>query len=348
MKNTAEYLQYLVALLNHKVTFVAYSLPGDSSLNFIIDDNHSPFISNKRFVISKWNGIKINIFDRAVSSLRLNNAEPNTIDITHCSETSWIDYKSAINDVTSLLNDKQGKVVLSRIKLLTNPRLEYQLIAQSIFKMFKAYQNTFRAVYYTPETGAWCVCSPELLLNIDKPARQLRTIALAGTRHGDCSGKWDDKNTREHSYVVQYIADTLSSLGISPHIGPMETMVTGNIQHILTRISGNIKIDDISIEKIVDALHPTPAICGYPIAWSKRIINDVEHHDRECYGGYIAIDDDDSFLAHVNLRCFAFSPGLCRFWGGGGILADSCAENEWEEADLKINASLSFLLNELM
>ena len=77
------------------------------------------------------------------------------------------------------------------------------------------------------------------------------------------------------------------------------------------------------------------------------MISEVETHDRECYGGYIAVEDDEMFLSHVNLRCFAFEPGRCRFWGGGGIMSDSTPETEWNEASLKIDATLSYLREEL-
>lgn len=344
MKKIVDDLQYLLSLFNHKVTFVVYSLPGEKTFNYIIDDNASPIISNKKFVISTWNGNKIYIHDRA-SFIDLNNVTTNTIDhtTTQYSETSWHDYKDAIDHVTKLLKSTQGKVVVSRIKLLIDSRLEYKLISKAILSMFQANGDAFCAAYYTPKTGAWCVCSPELLLKINKHTGLLHTIALAGTRKGNSVGDWDEKNIREHSYVVKYIANTLKSLGIAPQVEPAKTMVTGDIQHIMTCISGLLNPANNSIEEIVDELHPTPAICGYPISWSRNIINVVERHERECYGGYIALDDDDIFIAHVNLRCFAFSPGVCRFWGGGGIMADSVPEIEWKETELKINASLSFL-----
>ena len=79
----------------------------------------------------------------------------------------------------------------------------------------------------------------------------------------------------------------------------------------------------------------------------KKIISEVEKHDRECYGGYIAMEDDAYFIAHVNLRSFEFSPGYCCFWGGGGIMSESSPTAEWEEASLKISTSLSFFNKEL-
>lgn len=340
----------LVSLLNRNVTFAAYSLPGDTALRYIVDDNVSPLASARKFIVTTWNGDKFEIFDRLNSQAAVHTL--SAIPVAAKAQrmpTSWRDYEAAVNRVISLLKSTEGKIVVSRMKILSDSRLDYSLIANSIRKMFLAYNNAFRAVYYTPATGSWCVCSPELLLHVDKASGELHTVALAGTRRGDIEGDWDCKNKREHSYVSGYIANTLDSISITPDVGHQETMATGNIRHILTRISANINNsgNKIQIEHIVEALHPTPAICGYPVDWSRKVIDEVEKHDRECYGGYIAIDDDDMFLSHVNLRCFAFEPGKCCFWGGGGIMSDSSAETEWNEASLKINASLSFLEKEL-
>lgn len=349
MEEQADDMLSLVLLLTRNVTFAAYSLPGDSDMKYIVDDNISPLASARKFIVATWEGgrfeisDRLNVSDHRVQSDSLADSRPQRIS------TSWHDYEASVNHVISLLNTTEGKVVVSRLKILSDPRLDYSRIVNGIQKMFRAYKNAFRAIYYTPYTGAWCVCSPELLLRIDKQSGELHTVALAGTRRDDIVGDWDDKNIREHTYVSGYIANTLGSIGIKPNIGPRETMATGRIRHILTRISANIGItgNRVPIENIVSALHPTPAICGYPVDWSKGVIKEVESHDRECYGGYIAVDDDEMFLSHVNLRCFAFEPGKCCFWGGGGIMSDSLPETEWNEASLKIDSTLSFIEKEL-
>lgn len=344
-----EVVNDIVSLLKREIAFAAYSLPEEDAISFVIDDGVSPLLSSRKFIINTWDGAKIRVLDRI--SISQANAYPIDVKLqSHIQreETSRDEYKSGIERVTNMLQSIDGKVVVSRIKMLENSRIDYALVAESAIEMFAIHKKAFRAIYFTPSTGAWCVCSPELLLNIDKKSGALSTVALAGTRRGDIIGEWDNKNAREHNYVVCHIADTLRMLGISPEIQQSETMTVGNIQHILTRIRGRLaNVEGVAIEEIVDALHPTPAICGYPVEWAKGIINEVEHHDRECYGGYIAIDDDRQFLAHVNLRSFSFEPGSCCFWGGGGIMKDSTATSEWNESEMKIESTLSFIRKRL-
>lgn len=340
----------IVSLLKRKIAFVAYALPKFDAIEFVIDDNVSSVISSRKFIISTWSGNKIEISDR----LNINDAIDYPIQSSSTPKfnratSSWEEYESAINKITELLHTTEGKVVYSRLKVIDDYHIDFNLIAESAVELFAAYKNTFRAIYFTPTTGAWCICSPELLLEVDKESGNFNTVALAGTRKGESNEDWDDKNKREHNLVVRHISDTLSSLVISPEIMQPETMCTGNIQHILTRIHGNLSQspENITIDNIIDALHPTPAISGYPVKWAKEIINRLEPHDRECYGGYIALDTKEKYLAHVNLRCFAFEPGRCCFWGGGGIMKDSSSISEWNESGLKMESTMSFIAKKL-
>lgn len=353
----AEFVQSILPFLEKGVTFVAYCLPADDEVFMLVDDGHSPVASSRKFLISTWSGQKIEISDRAVNfsdravDLHELTAPDFDKDVKSISSsyirgnTSREEYVNIIDKVTKLLESTEGKVVISRQKLVADSRLDFNVILSAIADMFAAYRNAFRAVYFTPLTGAWCVCSPELLLQVDKTAGKISTVALAGTRKADVAGAWDAKNIKEHSYVVRHIADVLSANGISPVVSDMETLKTGNIRHILTRISGvcSLGVDNELIDRLLQSLNPTPAICGYPIQWSRRIIDELESHNRECYGGYIAVDADNLFYSHVNLRCFAFGNGACCFWGGGGIMPDSTPETEWAESELKIDSTLSYL-----
>ena len=378
MMEQTEFVVSLLSLLKSGISFAAYSLPGHTEVEYIVDDNTSPLSTSRKFIISTWNGDKYAILDRkcngsisdscvdANSDTRRygNRNEANSSNITNSiningingvgdvhkrENTPWEVYKSAIETVTNLLRSTDGKVVVSRQKVVEDSRLDYAVIAKAIEAAFAASPKAFRAVYFTPATGAWCVCSPELLLHINRKTGRLHTVALAGTRKADVDGNWDSKNVNEHSYVVRHIANVLKNNGIGPEISASETMAAGKIRHILTRISGNIPDckDESLTDRLLQALHPTPAICGYPIDWSRGVIKQVEQHDRECYGGYIAVEDEESFYSHVNLRCFAFGEGKCCFWGGGGIMKDSTPESEWNETELKIDATLAYLRHAL-
>lgn len=357
----------LAELLRQEMPFVMYSLPGSEEVSLLVDDNSSEIMSPRCFTVVDWHGREYSILDRkyishSYSNLNFGNAGKNDGEV-YCATsrnlpltTSWEEYSKGINHVLELLRGNHGKVVISRCVSMAGCNINLDVIASAVCDMFKAYTPTFRAVYFTPATGAWCVCSPELLLKVDKSTGDFNTIALAGTRpkkdisHNNDGMGWDDKNLREHRFVVDHITSQLSKIAAAVNVAPAETLTTGSIQHLLTRINGTLTIDganmDDMIGRTLSLLHPTPAICGYPVAWAREVIGQVEAHDRECYGGYFSLEDDNAYIAHVNLRCFAFDAHHCRFFGGGGILADSDPRKEWDEASSKINATAKFFCNE--
>lgn len=357
----------LADLLRQGVNFVVYALPGSEDVSVLVDDNTSAVISSRKFTVTDWHGNRYEIIDRECSPVA---SMPQYADDSRRPDrsrttTSWEEYNRGLQQVIGQLRENQGKAVISRCVAIYDDRITYDTVASAIGEMFKAYSPTFRAVYFTPATGAWCVCSPELLLEVDKPTGSFRTIALAGTRplpeedsRRDSDGiQWDDKNIREHNFVVRHITSQLSRVTDTIRVAPAETLTTGKIQHLLTRIEGTLLLRDAdagdppggraaisdTIERTLSLLHPTPAICGYPVDWAREAIERTELHDRECYGGYFSLEDDSSYIAHVNLRCFAFGPGNCCFWGGGGILADSDPQKEWDEATSKIHATLRYM-----
>lgn len=344
----------LVNLLRQGVSFVVYALPGSDEVSVIVDDNTSAVISSRKFSVVDWHGNRYEFLDREINPVApipqyaVESRRPDRSRET----TSWEEYNSGLQQVISQLRENHGKVVISRCVAINDDSITYGTIASAAGEMFEAYIPTFRAVYFTPETGAWCVCSPELLLKVDKPTGEFHTVALAGTRPNpedadDSTVHWDDKNIREHNFVVRHIASQLSQITDTIHVAPTETLTTGKIQHLITHIEGKLPDNGADIDGRINAavslLHPTPAICGYPVDWARNVIERIESHDRECYGGYFSLEDDSGYIAHVNLRCFAFGPGNCCFWGGGGILADSDPHKEWAEASSKIKATSRFL-----
>lgn len=86
------------------------------------------------------------------------------------------------------------------------------------------------------------------------------------------------------------------------------------------------------MEKLINALHPTPAVCGLPKAVAEAFILQNENYDRSYYSGYLGeLNLNERTSLFVNLRCVELENNLASIYVGGGITADSIPENEWEE-----------------
>ena len=183
-------------------------------------------------------------------------------------------------------------------------------------------------------------------------------MALAGTQqfNGNTEVEWGEKEKQEQQFVTDSILENLEKAGVSQ--GGMETSEAytakaGNLLHLRTDISGRFSASGVNLEKLLYALHPTPAVCGLPKEKAKNFILSEENYDREFYTGFLGELNLQSSrsrssnrrnvenLAYrtvkketalfVNLRCMKLSGGTAEIFIGGGITKDSNPEAEWEE-----------------
>ena len=242
---------------------------------------------------------------------------------------------------------RKGKTVYSRVIAGCNPRLDIVDAAQ---RLFAAFPDAFCFLYYTPQTGCWLGASPETLLSVDYLQNSFSTMALAGTRKADASdAPWDEKNLRENRFVVDFFREKLAAAK-STDVAITEpfTVRYGAIEHLCCRVAGRLGTDDAAgvSAALLDAINPTPALCGTPTADAIADIERHELHCRGCYGGYLALRDGHRLDAFVNLRCAQIAlddTGRFELYAGGGITGQSDPESEYTETADKASALLGIL-----
>jgi glutamate-5-semialdehyde dehydrogenase len=192
--------------------------------------------------------------------------------------------------------------------------------------------------------------TPEILL--DTTGRYLETTALAGTlplQGQEGLPDWSDKERREQQIVSDYILGVLETTGFPPdEIDGPHTIIAGRMAHLETTFRIAVPRQRRDISRLVQALHPTPAICGYPREEALALIRETEGYDRQYYTGYLGPwNTRYPSRLYINLRSMHFLPGRRQavLYAGGGITAASVPEKEWEETTLKMNTLLSVLEN---
>lgn len=246
--------------------------------------------------------------------------------------TPFMNYYAGAMRMIGEMKSTRGKTVLSRLISLSST---VHPIGAAI-TYFNRFPDTFRAVYFTRETGLWIVATPELLLSSDSHGRY-KTMSLAGTRPKGCGAEWDTKNIEEHEYVTDHIRNVFIKNGLKPEVSEPESLAFGAVEHLCERISAS---GDADFLKLMEDLSPTPAVCGTPRRVALRRIVACETHRRNCYGGWIAVGDENGIEAYVNLRCALVAKegdGIYRYniYAGGGLTADSSPLDEWNEAGSK-------------
>ena len=243
------------------------------------------------------------------------------------------------------------KIVLSRSE-------KVQVLDPDPFRIFKKllakYSHAMVYLWYHPDTGIWLGATPETLLNAER--NRFTTMALAGTQvfKGETDVEWKSKEVEEQLFVTDYILESLEKLSNVESIQTSRpySAKAGNLLHICTDISGHIK-DTQNLKDLVEALHPTPAVCGLPKEKAFQFILENEEHDREFYSGYLGElnlktehkrssnrrnQENQQFASiskrtelFVNLRCMKLKNGKAQIFVGGGITKDSNAGDEWME-----------------
>ncbi len=205
---------------------------------------------------------------------------------------------------------------------------------------------------FRPEPGTAFVCAtPERLIR--RRGRQLRSEAVAGTRPLSVSVEDDarllddlltsDKDRREHEVVGRSIVEALgryaSHIDIARRPSEMR-LATG--RHLKSGIRAEL-LPTASTAEIITAIHPTPAVGGYPTEAARQWLRDTEPFDRGWYAGAVGwIGDDEAELA-VGIRSALVQGRDVRLYSGAGIVEGSQPEAEWDEIEQKLDGFLKVL-----
>ena len=244
------------------------------------------------------------------------------------------------------------KIVLARsARLKATERLEpLTLFARAC----RLYPRMFVALFSTERSGTWLIATPETLISGTDGA--MYTMALAGTMRlsgellgfdteGSTIGKdaihWSTKNIKEQRYVETYITECVERFSDDFCVEGPYTARAGDLVHLRSDIRFRLK-DTAHLGDLINALHPTPAVCGMPKEATRYFIQQNESEPRGYYSGFSGLlDPNGDTRLFVTLRCMridtANNDAFYRLYAGGGLLKDSDCQAEWEETEAKMN-----------
>ena len=251
-------------------------------------------------------------------------------------------YSSAFKLVSKMLKDKEvKKLVLSR-RLCC--KLSSSIDAEKLFlRACTLRPSNFVSLWYTPASGTWLVASPEPLL--ERVNSVWHSVALAGTLPWIDNGNvsWNHKNKEEQALVKDFIVTTLMPVTDDMNISPTYSLRSGNIQHLCNDITFTLK-SDVKPCQILQALHPTPAVCGLPREKSKKAILAIEPTSRLYYAGFSGpyLLQEQTVL-YVSLRCMQLGANSATLYAGGGIMPESEENEEWKETVRKMATMMQLI-----
>ncbi len=248
-------------------------------------------------------------------------------------QRQWI---KNVDDVLQLIALKKvKKVVLARrtqlsFKDVINPWIIFR-------RLMKVTPSSYHFVFQFGST-TFLGASPERLFQ--RMGDNLASQALAGTKSRQC--KVQDlfnsvKDQHEHRLVVDAINKALTPLANDIKFPDQPTVVTlTNGHHLNTPFVVTLKKNK-SDGHILTALHPTPALGGYPRQEALTIIKKLEPFKRGWYAGpvgYVGLDWAEFVVA---IRSGLVKENKLSLYAGAGIVDGSKPVEEWDEVENKIS-----------
>jgi isochorismate synthase len=196
--------------------------------------------------------------------------------------------------------------------------------------------------------------SPELLVSVAGDIVRSHPMAGTAPRGGDpttdqrlaASLLASTKDRQEHQITIDMVHDTLLPwCSYLDYEAEPSVVAVANVQHLATMVEGRLSQPAPSVLELVAALHPTPAVAGWPrdeaVAW----IAANEGFDRRRYAGTAGwVDAAGNGTWAVSVRCAEIDGSAARVWAGNGIVADSDPSTELAETRSKLQALLSAIV----
>lgn len=194
-----------------------------------------------------------------------------------------------------------------------------------------------------PDGGCFLGATPEVLFASD--GDRVQAMALAGSRRRDPDAATDTtlreelfastKERKEHQLVVEHVAAVLNARGTGLTIPEAPTVRSlPRIHHLETRLAMTWERSDPL--ELLAALHPTPAVCGLPVAAARSYILRRERLHRGLYTGVLGFIDRERARFWVPLRGGILRDGVCRCFAGAGIVETSDPQAELAETEAKL------------
>lgn len=271
--------------------------------------------------------------------------------INYCEVVEENDWKNTVNAVVNELtiNNELKKVVLAReLRILFQNKIPHDTVLHQLLEQQK---DSFIFAFESND-DCFISATPERL--VKKLGKRVFSACVAGSiargktvEEDEKLGQIllnDEKNLVEHQYVVEMIKEGMESICTEVRLPEKPTLMKiRDIQHLYTPVVG-ICDQNSSLLKLVERLHPTPALGGFPQKLAVEKIREMEKLDRGLYASPIGwLDHQGNGDFAVAIRSGLIQGKEASLFAGCGIVKDSDAESEYVETKIKFRPMLSAL-----
>jgi anthranilate synthase component 1 len=193
--------------------------------------------------------------------------------------------------------------------------------------------------------------SPEILVRVQDGTLEVRPIA--GTRSRGATAEEDDrladellgdaKDCSEHVMLVDLGRNDVGRVSEYDSVRVTEMMEVerySHVMHIVSNVRGQLR-DDMDAIDALFACYPAGTLSGAPKVRAMEVIDELEPTRRGIYGGAIGyLDFSGNLDTCIAIRTMVVQNGVAYIQAGGGIVADSDPDAEFQET---VNKAMALL-----
>ncbi len=178
--------------------------------------------------------------------------------------------------------------------------------------------------------------SPEQFLTLTHKG-EVETSPIKGTapRHTDPTHlQKSEKNRAENIMIVDLLRNDLSRTCQADSINVPELCTLksyANVHHLVSKVTGTLKSEHTALD-LLRTCFPGGSISGAPKIRAMEIIDEIEPVRRHAYCGSLGtLGFDGTLDMNILIRTLIFKDTSVYLSSGGGIVADSDPEEEYQE-----------------
>jgi para-aminobenzoate synthetase component 1 len=276
-------------------------------------------------------------------------ANIETIDFSQVrSNMCQLYYRRAVEKIKRYIYD--GDVY--QVNFSQRFECDYTAKPIDLFHWQNQYNPSPYAAYIDAGSFQIVSASPEMFVTIDD--RTIRTKPIKGTRPRTSDENLNQKYFAELTNSVKEQAELNMIIDLERNdmaricvpgtrtVSQPRTIETyPTVFHAVATVAGRLR-DDITFCDILKAMFPGGSITGAPKVSSMKIIDETEPTSRGVYTGSIGfLGLDGTSSLNIAIRTIIIANQKAYAQTGGGIVADSDADAEWNETLTKARALLA-------